>query len=79
MLASGLHLAWVLWRLASIYETWTRGHSASMHLLVLYSWFLTAILGSIVGAAIVNIWRTTIIYVNEIGYDLSTNYNVFFI
>lgn len=66
MFASALHLAWGLWQIATINLSWAIGHSAPEHLFVLYSWFLAAIVGSIFGALIENMWRKTIIYVNEI-------------
>lgn len=64
MMASAMHLAWGLWQLAIIGQPWTINLSASMFVFVMFSWYLTAIVGSVVGAILVNIWKKTIIYVS---------------
>lgn len=65
MMASAMHLGWGLWQIASINQTWLIGISTSMYMFILYSFFLTAIVGSVVGALLVNILKKTIIYVSE--------------
>lgn len=65
MMASAMHLAWGLWQIADINRSWTFGLSASMYSFVMYSWFLTAVVGSVIGAVLVNTWKKTIIYVSE--------------
>lgn len=70
MMASAMHLSWGLWQIAITNQTWIIGLSASLHIFIMLSWFLTAIIGSIVGAMIVNMWKKTVIYVSE---------NIFFV
>lgn len=62
LMSSGIHMAWGLWQIG-IQPTWALCLSQPVYQFILCSWFLTAIVGIIVGSIILNIWKKAKIYV----------------
>lgn len=74
---SGMHMAWALWRVAYLKDSWIAGLQQSVIIFVLCSWFLGAIFGSVVGAVLVDLYPKKIIYVRlTILYIRYTSINV---
>lgn len=65
LIASGLHIGWGIWRAVVFFEPWSLYLSLGMSQFVLMSWYVFAVVGSVVGAILVTKMRKKLIYVSD--------------
>lgn len=65
LLVSGLHIGWGIWRIR-LSQSWTKEVEHIWVISLLASWYLAAIIGSIVGTMLLSSWRKKNIYVSHV-------------
>lgn len=64
LLVSGLHIGWGIWRISLTGPWVTDGIDQTSLILILSSWYIGAIIGSIIGTILISKWRKKLIYVS---------------
>lgn len=59
-----MHIGWALWRVIFWTNSWIVGISNDVRMFIMCSWFIGAVIGSFVGAVLIDLYRKKIIYVS---------------
>lgn len=68
LIVSGLHIGWGIWR-NQLIAPWAFQTSQGIIMFALMSWYVFAVIGSIVGAVLVTIIRKKFIYVSKFSLN----------
>lgn len=74
MFISGLHIGWGVWRL-EIREPWVTFTNLNLIIFIIMAWYISVILGGMIGAALVTNMRKKWIYVSVTYYSKTLDQN----